>query len=301
MEFSDIFLLPDGRLRAGWRLLLFLVLFVAAAIVFRGLASSLLQNPAIISRTATLAVASLAELATVGTATLLMMSLIERQSFSSVGLAVRERSPGELALGLAGGAGMVGTVAIVEWTVGVIHVEPSKTGAGPVLAFVATSAGILVAASSEELLFRGYPFQRLIEGTNDYVALVISSIVFGGLHRLNPHATALSVTNTMLAGALLSLAYIKTRALWLPIGFHFSWNWTLALLGLPVSGVQFGRMPWLAIPSSIHIWLHGGDYGPEGGLVATGVLVVGVVYLLKAPEKNSQASRKATEAQSHTA
>jgi len=289
MEFASIFLLPDGRLRAGWRLLLFLVFFVAASIVFQGTASAFFRRQVVNSPIAILAVASVAGLAAVALATSLMASVIERQSFSSVGLSFRRQSLGELTMGFAGGVGLAGTAAVIEWVVGAIHFEPSGTSTASALSFFVGGVGIFaISATSEELLFRGYPFQRLIEGTNDYSALLISSVVFGGLHWLNPHSTKLSVTNTVLAGVLLSLAYIKTRALWLPIGFHFSWNWTLALLGLPVSGVEFGRMPWQAMPASIHIWLHGGDYGPEGGLVATGVLVVGVIFLIRRSEKDSQ-------------
>jgi membrane protease YdiL (CAAX protease family) len=288
MDLAAVFLLPDGRLRAGWRLILFLVIFVAAAFLFHGAASAFFRDQTFISQTALLAAASVAGLAAVCAATWMMMSLLEHEPFGAVGLALQQQSLREMAFGIAGGAGLVGTVTIAEWAVGAIHFEMPGGGAALALISFAGSAGILiVSAASEELLFRGYPFQRLVEGTNGYVALAISSAIFGSLHRLNPHSTNLSVVNTMLAGALLSLAYLKTRALWLPIGFHFSWNWSLALLGLPVSGVDLIRMPWQAIPASSHIWVHGGDYGPEGGFVATLAILGGIVLLIRMPEKNS--------------
>jgi hypothetical protein len=60
---------------------------------------------------------------------------------------------------------------------------------------------------------------------------------------------------------------------------HFIWNFLLGFfLGLPVSG--------LTIPASIFtshvlgpVRLTGGDYGPEGGLLATGAILVVTVYL----------------------
>ena len=261
---------------------MFLVFFVAAAILCRWLASALIRGQQIVSQTALLGVSSVAGLAAVCAATWLMMSLLEHQPFWACGLAVGQHSRGEMVLGLAGGTGLVGIITMVEWAVGAIHFEASGTDATSVLAILASGTGVVViAAASEELLFRGYPFQRLVEGTNGTVALGISSVLFGGLHMANPHATASSVANTMLAGVLLSLTYLKTRALWLPIGFHFSWNWTLALLGLPVSGIELIRMPWQAVPVQGRIWLHGGDYGPEGGLVATGALMAGVLFLIR--------------------
>ena len=43
----------------------------------------------------------------------------------------------------------------------------------------------------------------------------------------------------MLIGVVLSVAYLRTRALWLPWGIHFAWNATLGLVfGLPVSGIR---------------------------------------------------------------
>ncbi len=279
MDFARWFMLPDGRLRAGWRLLLFSAFCVVSFILFQWMASAFVQR--LHSSTESLAASTAAFLAAICIATWLAMSLLERQPFSAVGLAMRKRSPIQLAVGFGVGAGLVGAITAAEWTLGAIHFEPSGADTMQVLAVIGGGAGIFaLSAASEELLFRGYAFQRLIEGSNDYLAVAVSSIVFGGIHRWNPHVTRLAVANTMLAGVLLAVAYLKTRALWMPIGFHFAWNWTLALFGLPISGVDLGRVPWEAVPSSSHVWLHGGDYGPEGGVMATAVLAVGIVCLI---------------------
>ncbi len=258
--------LTKGRLRAGWRLLLFVFFFVFSMLMIHAD-----PVPALV-----------ATVASVTIVTWLMMRLFEHQPFQAVGLARPRESLGEMALGMTGGIALVGTVAVVEWAVGVIHFQESGASTASMLESLPGATGILVvAASYEELLFRGYPFQRLVEGTNPVIAVSISSLIFGVLHAGNPHATLLSTLNTMLAGVLLSLAYITTRALWVPLGFHFSWNWTLALVGLPVSGIEVVKMPWQAVPSPDHIWLHGGSYGPEGGLAATVVLLAGCIYLIQ--------------------
>ena len=272
-DIARFIFLTEGRLRAGWRLLLFVFLFLFLMLMIHAD-----PVPALV---ATVVSATFA--------TWLMMRLFEHQPFQAVGLARPRESLGEMALGMVGGMTLVGTVTVVEWTVGVIRFQPSGADTISALESLPVATGILVvAASYEELLFRGYPFQRLVEGTNAYVAVAISSLIFGVMHAANPHATILSIgtLNTMLAGVLLSLAYLKTRALWLPLSFHFAWNWTLALVGLPVSGIEVVKMPWQALPSSEYIWLHGGDYGPEGGLAATAVLAAGAVYLLRKKSKN---------------
>lgn len=286
MDTTRWFLLSDGRLRSGWRLLLFAVFFAIAIILFQWLAAAFAPH---FSSPAALGISAMASLAAVCLATWLAMSLLERQPFSAVGLAVRRQSSFELAVGIAGGAGLVGAITFVEWTIGVIHFERSGAAAASALVVIGGGAGLFaVSAASEELFFRGYPFQRLAEGLNDSAALVISSIAFGGVHGWNPHGTKLAVANTALAGVLLAAAYLKTRALWMPIGFHFAWNWALAISGLPVSGVAVGRMPWDAIPSSRYLWLSGGDYGPEGGVLASAALALGIACLARIRRPQSE-------------
>jgi hypothetical protein len=88
-----------------------------------------------------------------------------------------------------------------------------------------------------------------------------------------------STVVTVLAGVLLSIAYLRTRALWLPWGLHFAWNATMgALFGLPVSGL---RMFSPVISTTAHgpLWLTGDGYGPEGGLITAIVLLVSLGVL----------------------
>src|SRR5207248_365510 len=111
-------------------------------------------------------------------------------------------------------------------------------------------------------------------------AIVVLSILFGAAHLRNPHATLLGAANTALIGIFFSVAYLRTRALWMPFGMHFGWNMTLGMLfGLPVSGItSFGvvvqgvaRGPYL---------LTGGDYGLEASATGTAVILLGISLLL---------------------
>lgn len=273
MDFSSYFLLADGRLRAGWRLLLFVTLLPFAYLIAAGVASMAFREPTLAMRAAILSV-------TAAVPTWVMMRWLERQSFLAVGITVQRQSLREAGTGLIGGVLLAGSVAGIEWAAGAITFQASGTGAADAgAALVAMTLLLAVSAATEELLFRGYAFQRLVEGSNAWAAIAVSSLIFGWLHASNPHATRLSVVNTILAGVLLSLCYLKTRALWLQIGVHFSWNWTVAMAGLPVSGLTLVPMPWRAVASARLTWLHGGDYGPEGGAIATFVLALGVVYL----------------------
>jgi membrane protease YdiL (CAAX protease family) len=274
MDPSPIFLLPDGRLRAGWRLLLFLVFYVVTGALSAGLLSRLREMNL-------LAFAAGVRIAGTVATTWLMMRLFDRQPFLAVGLRVSQGKWRELGSGLVAGVVLVEAAIVCEWATGLVTIQYSDALSFPVgWSLVSATLVLVVGAAAEELLFRGYPFQRLVEGTGGLSAIAISSLLFGWLHVGNPSATTLSVINTMLAGILLSVAYLRTRALWFPIGIHFAWNWSMALSGFPVSGINVVDMPWRAIPSSSAIWLHGGDYGPEGGVIATSVLLVGIAWLV---------------------
>ena len=281
----QIFFLHDGRLRAGWRLLLFVVLYLLSLILVRGLAPLVIGDPSGASRMTLIAAGSIASFLAAAAATLFMTGVVERQPMRSIGLQCGsgpEQGAGyEAGLGMAIAVTAVVSIAAVEHAAGLIRYE--WTGARLIALLPGSAFGavmILISSASEELLFRGYPFQRLIEGIRVEWSLGIASALFGILHGSNPHSTPLAVVNTMLAGILLSVCYLKTQRLWLAIGFHFAWNWSLVLVGLPVSGLDLGTMPWAAAPVSSRTWLYGGEYGPEGGLIATLALLFAVVFVM---------------------
>src|SRR5208282_4309884 len=93
------------------------------------------------------------------------------------------------------------------------------------------------------------------------------------------HRTWISTLNTALVGIPFCIAYLRTRSLWMPIGMHFVWNFLLGfLLGLPVSGLTITPSVFAADVGG-PTWLTGGDYGPEGGLLATGAILIVTLYL----------------------
>jgi uncharacterized protein len=156
---------------------------------------------------------------------------------------------------------------------------------------VAVVLGVLtMGALAEELMFRGYPFQRLVEGIGPTGAIVVFSVLFGVVHLSNPGAGVWGLINTVAIGVLLALAYLRTRALWLPWGIHFAWNATLGLLlGLPVSGLRLFNVV-------VHgtalgpTWLTGGGYGIEASASGAMAVLVGLVVIWKTPVRRVASS-----------
>jgi membrane protease YdiL (CAAX protease family) len=99
---------------------------------------------------------------------------------------------------------------------------------------------LVVSASYEEILFRGYIFQSLIEGSNFWITLAVFSLLFGAGHIGNVGVTVFTIAFTVIAGVFLGVIYFKTRALWMCIGVHFIWNWTMApIFGMGVTESKF--------------------------------------------------------------
>jgi membrane protease YdiL (CAAX protease family) len=143
---------------------------------------------------------------------------------------------------------------------------------------------LAVDALAVEIAFRGYPFQRLVEAIGPTMATVLMTVVYALTQLHNPSLNSAGVMTSILAGWLLSMGYLRTRALWLPWGLHFAWNASMgALFGLPISGIT-NFSPVIQSSTAGPLWLTGGEYGPEGGLIAAIVLIVGLVVLYRVTE-----------------
>jgi len=140
--------------------------------------------------------------------------------------------------------------------------------------------GLVLAALGEELGFRGFPLRRLTNAIGVLPAMLLLAVLFGVAHAKNPSATVFSTVNVALAAIWLSFAFFSSGGMALAWGAHFGWNAALAILfDAPVSGYNF-QVPVVEYTPGGHAWIDGGVFGPEGGIVSTVALVVGIIYLL---------------------
>lgn len=186
---------------------------------------------------------------------------IERREPSDLAL-----NPGikELGIGLVVGAGLYSAGALVLIVLGYGRID----GMNPVVVMIpalyqACSAGFL-----EELLFRGALYRIVEEWLGSWISVVVSSVVFGAVHLMNPDATLTgAIFISIEAGLLLAAAYMLTRRLWLGIGFHIAWNYTQsAVFGGVVSGsiAQPGLFKTVFTGPDL---ITGGGFGLEASLI----------------------------------
>jgi membrane protease YdiL (CAAX protease family) len=285
------FIGPDGRVRPIWRVVTFVVLAILLNNVVQGLLFALSAHRAVRA-------GMFVQSAAIGAAWLLLSWLLlwvlDRRSFRTLGLWFFRGWARELVLGAGIGAGLIIAVVVVQAALGAVrYVGVTANPAAAVRTVGYLAALFLAAAAAEEIAFRGYGFQRLVDATGRVAAIGVFSAVFGLVHLSNPSATLLSTANTVLAGVLLAVAYLKTRALWLPIGLHWGWNFFMnAVLSLPVSGFQFGEQPF-RVEMYGPAWLSGGRYGPEGSVVLTVLCVAAIVALARTPRISPSAEMAA--------
>jgi len=274
----SIFLNQDLTLRSGWKFAAYVIFFILSLPIAAELGLFLVgegdtTNSRIARNNIMLFVPAMA-------AMLLTIRFMDHRPLREFGIGLVPRWQQDLAAGLGFAAGMLalmigGCYAIaisfrLHWTGD--HVPPGE--------LVATFGLLLWAAANEELIFRGFPLRILSEAIGPWPATLALSLPFGALHWLNPNASVPSTINTVIAGILLSLAYIRTGSLWMPYGIHAVWNLGLGFVfGFPLSGMDLASLWSPGIAGSD--LLLGGGYGPEGGLLMTFVFAGAAVIVEK--------------------
>ncbi|MET7861978.1 CPBP family intramembrane glutamic endopeptidase [Micromonospora taraxaci] len=180
-----------------------------------------------------------------------------------------------LLIGLAMFAAVIVNIAFVA--------DYDIDGLGSVTGAVALLGFMAAAAVTEELMFRGVLFRIVEERTGTWIALVLTGVVFGLMHLLNPDASVWgAICIAVEAGFMLAACYAATRNLWVPIGLHFGWNFAAGgIFSVVVSGN--GESEGLLDTSmSGPALVTGGGFGPEGSLytVVAGVALTMVFMWL---------------------
>jgi membrane protease YdiL (CAAX protease family) len=218
-------------------------------------------------------------------------------SWQYIGLPWNRSATKQALIGVAIG-GVLITVAVAA--IGVMGQLTFSTG----FSLAAMSHELLITvlliggALLEELMFRGYPFQRLVEAVGSWGAVLVLSGIFAAIHLGNPNAGGVlswGFFNTIFVGILFAYAYLRTKTLWLPFGIHFGWNFFLGVVyGLPVSGIRDFSVVVRTTARGSKL-LTGGAYGIEASLSGAIVILLGFLLVAWAPTPNDSVRAESQE------
>jgi len=271
---------PERRLRAGWRLIVFLVMLLVVAVIEGRVRASLAGRlPDLYEGLVRALVFALL----IAVVLYLASRVLDHRRMSDYGFHFSRKWWTDLGFGMVLGALLLFGVLAVELSVGWVKVTGSLT-ASPGQPFVATIlVGVVAVAAvafGEEASYRGYPITNLAEGLararwGMVIAVVIPAVFFGLAHATNENATWLSMFNIVIFGLLFGTGYVLTGELALSIGLHFGWDFVQGFIfGIVAEGKQYGSMLVLADDSSATLWT-GQPYGAEGGLMGTAAFIAG--------------------------
>ena len=182
------------------------------------------------------------------------------------------------------GAGLLIGAAMVAAEIGILYALGSYQVAGInawSMALMQPLAVMVFVGVIEEVIGRGIIFRITEESLGSWLAVVISALIFGLAHLPGEGAGILAISNTVVAGAFFAAAYMLTRRLWLCIGIHIAWNYTLgSVFSIAVSGNESKGL--LIGTLSGPEWLTGGAYGLEASLLTLLTLVIAGGWMFKA-------------------
>lgn len=191
----------------------------------------------------------------------------------------------EWGVGAATGWGLCLVAVLPLLLTGHLHARIVRGPAGEWISSIGLAVLTLaVGTLTVELVFRGYPFRRLMNAIGPSWAAVVTSVLFGGMLVWSnpPKHLLIAMIDCTLLGLLLAMAYLRTYALWVGWGLSFAYRVVAAMvLGLPFAGQ--GELASLAETSvSGPRWLTGGAFGLEAAVWTGLALLAAMIVLFRA-------------------
>mgnify|MGYP002002089687 FL=1 len=205
---------------------------------------------------------------------------IDRKPLMSIGLSVKDKA-NEMLVGLGFALFFIGGLFLILLLIGAVNIT-GYVGFKPGVFIV--SMMLFMAAFDEELIFRGYILNNMMDSTsNRWIALAGSSLLFALLHSGNPSvwSTWVPMTELFAAGFILGISYTFTKNLWFPTFFHFGWNFFQGLFGFEISGINVDSWKMISHENTGNVpdIVSGGAFGIEGSVITLSCTII-CTYLI---------------------
>lgn len=267
--------------RAGWRLLIYILLTIAAVFILGTLAAALKVPLPPYHMDAIALMMQDVVLGGGAFGIALLMGVFERRSIGIYGLPARQAFGRNFWLGILWGFAMITAIILLIHAFGGFSFGSLALHGDHILHFAALWAlTFLVVGFFEEFMFRGYTQFTLTTGIGFWPAAIILSALFGAVHLLNPGEGPVGALSVFVIGMFFCLTLRQTGSLWFAVGLHAAFDWgETFFFSVPDSGIV---SPGHLLNSSLHgpAWLSGGTIGPEGSVMTFAVIAAATVLFL---------------------
>lgn len=214
-------------------------------------------------------------------AAIIFCTRLEKRSAASMGFH-KKNSVKKYLLGYVIGVIMLAVTCLLNRLFGGIRFTVSDGIVKMLPILLLMFAGYMLQGMSEEVLVRGYLQMTLSIHKKQCFAVLSSAFVFAALHLFNPGISVLAFFNIFLFGVLMSLLLLRTNSIWFVSALHAAWNFAQGhLFGISVSGTGMNKETLLQSTFAAGKKLiNGGDFGIEGGICTTIVLVIAIVAVI---------------------
>jgi membrane protease YdiL (CAAX protease family) len=265
---NGAFLNSERRIRNGWWILVFLLVLTSMLV------------PVILFAQKNSMDVSMNTQAIIIFLTALVCQMLRRQPLTELLGKFNRTWLKEFVMGGLMGSALMLVPAFLLQTFGWVDLQWNSVGVSNLTSSLFLFAGVALA---EELLFRGFVFQRLISGLGPGPARVLIAIFFLLTHLNNPGMSGgikvMASINFFLASILFGLAFLRTRNLVMPFGLHWMANWMQGgVLGFGVSGTETAGL-WTPVFAEAPVWFTGGQFGIEAslpGLICVVLMLIAV-------------------------
>lgn len=277
---SWVFASQNG-IRAGWGILLFIVIFAAARFIILGL----LMQPYFEHHAHSAITTPEFGLGSEGTRLLCVviatgaLALIERKSLFAYGYQGKARAT-RFVSGLAWGFIAISALVFALCKLGYLAFDGQGLHGAAVVKYAAAWALMfLIVGIFEESLLRGYVQYTMTRGVGFWWGALLFSFLFGFGHTLNPGESSIGLFSAGGIGLVFCLSIWYTSSLWWALGFHAAWDWGESYFygasdsGVVSQGHLFGEHPLGKI-----LW-SGGKTGPEGSILIVPLLVLTAILM----------------------
>ncbi|WJY27290.1 CPBP family intramembrane glutamic endopeptidase [Sporosarcina trichiuri] len=300
-----------GQIRAGWLILLALVAMLIAQQIFSLPGAMLLFLYELPALTSSVEIDILQAYdghpwlyvltqggAVVGSivVTYIFWRFVNKGSLRSLGF---RWSFADFAYGLFLGAASITVIFLLLLATGNVSMVNSFSAPAFSAYTVAFLVMYILVGLSEEMFFRGYVMSTMLSrGNPKWAVYLVSAVVFSLAHGLNPNVSWLGLLNIVFVGVLFAYMFLETDNLWLPIGYHMTWNYFQGnVFGFAVSGTTPNGIYNVSIEGG-NAWLTGGAFGLEGGLAATLLILIGFAATWVYGRKKRMSARPAARVES---